>query len=268
MAFKALGILIILSTGFGFSAMAATAKNRPEKSPFRVVISVSGSSNLYRQSSPDHEASTELFMSPSYSFTDKTSISLKSIVTKEMTQAKNTTLSHTTVALKTKGPLLFAGISSSGQMSGVLPTDEEARLSDRFQGGLGLGGTLRWVWKKLASTYSLSGTRNFHEYTVNSGGSPNIQYGLSQGLGFEIEINPQWAFSTSGFYRQAWTYKNFERHSYGFEAEMSYGMSKAWSLSAGFSNTGPAFKANGTESNIKVFDENTSVIRAGVTFVN
>jgi hypothetical protein len=235
---------------------------------FHSIVSLSVGSNLYKTDSPDREAATEVTLVPSFQITEKNSVSLKSIVTHEETGARNTALSNTVIGLKRTGTLIEEKLTHSYGISGIVPTNEDSRKRDRLQGGLSLSYGLKSNWKIFETSYSLSATRNFHEFTVNADGDPNIQYGIAQSLGTSAALFPKWTLDVEGLYKFGWTYNNFQRTSFGFAASINYEVAKAWTLTAGINTEGSALKASGTGSNIKAYDENTTVVLAGITFVN
>lgn len=259
--------LIFLSVILSASLVVRAQETSKEEKPFHLVLGLSAASNMHQESSPKHEAWTELSFSPFYTLSDSTSVTLKSILTQEATQAENTRLSNTSVGLKTAGPQL--GFLKSGfSLTAVLPTDEHETKLSRFRGALALGASLSGQWKNVQVAYGISGVHNDHEYTLSAGRTPLVQHSLKHTLGLEIDLFPRWSFSSGGTYKTGRTYQDFERHTYGFEAALQYSFSKELQASVGLSNEGRALKSDGTATNIQLYNENTSVIMTGVTFVN
>ncbi len=239
------------------------------ESRFHVILSVGGSSNMYKEDSLDREAETNLDMIPSVKLTEGLSLSSRLIVTKEETSARDTTVSNLKVSLKKSGPDIGRDFKSSFSVAGIAPTNEESRKRDRLQGAGALSAQIKGQATSILGVgVTLTGTQNSHEFTVNAEGSPNLQYTLRGDLELDLELIKDWNISAAGYYRQGWTYNGFERQNYGNEINLVHTVAKAWEISAGVANEGKAFKADGTSSNIKVFDQNTTVIQAAVTFTN
>lgn len=236
-------------------------------SPIRLSLALTKSSNLYKEGSADREASTEFALAPSYQLTQDLSFKLATSVVQEDTGARNSSLSNTSLTLAAKGPS-NKDLASQFSLSGIAPTNEDDRKTQRLRGAVSIGANVSQSLKSVSLGYGLSIKRNFHEFTINSSGSPNIQYSLSHKLSLDADISSRWSVGLSGAYRQGWTYKDFQRSLYAFEAGLNYGFSKNWQASMGLSTEGNALKANGRDSNIKFYDENTSALQAGVTFVN
>lgn len=263
-------LLVLKSAAFaqeGTSTYSLKTEKIQRENPFHLTMSLTVSSNLYKDGSPNREASTELLFNPSVELSKETSLAVKAVLTQEQTQAQNTLLSNTLISLSTKGPD-FGTTESNFTLGGVAPTDPEERKTNHLQGGALLGTSLKNHWRMFNWTYGLSLTRNFHEYTVNAEGEPNIQYSLKNALELEAEINSKWSITTAGLYKKGWTYRNFQRDAFGFEMGVNYNLSKTLQVSAGFSNEGGALKANGQDSNIQIYDEKTTALKASVTFVN
>lgn len=235
-------------------------------SKFHVLINLETSSNMYRETSVDREASTDLLLSPSYQLSELYSLAAKSVISKATTGARNTTLSNTSVTLGRKGMALGPNASLSHSISAIMPTNEEARSRDRLQGAVAVGTGIKFHFLNVPSEYSVSLQKNFHEYMVNAESSPNVAYSIRHDLAFEIALSSKLSLAPSGYYRSGQTYHNYDRNNYGLGLDLSYKTEKELILYVGTGNEGPAYKANGTESNIKAYDQNTSVLRAGLSY--
>ena len=231
-----------------------------------ILFNLETSSNMYREDSVDREASTDFLLNPSYQLTDRYSLAAKSMISKEETGARNTTVSNTSISLKMKGIEIGKNASLSHSLTGILPTNEEARKTDRFQGAVAIGNGIGFRFLNVDSKYVITVQKNVHEFTVNADDSPNVEYSLKHDLSFDIELTPKLSLSPSGYYRTGWTYHNFTRNSYGLGLDLNFEAAKDFVIYVGSGNEGAAYKANGTESNIKAFDQNTSVLRAGLSY--
>ncbi len=252
----------------GESSLKADETKSANKKSFHSTLQLSRSSNFYKSGSADSEVSTDLLIYPSYAFSEKLSLSAKAIITKEETQGKNTLLSNTKLGLKIAGPQITENTKSSFGIGGILPTNTQNRQTERLKGGASLSASISNISGNLNSAYTLIAQRNFHEFTVNADGAPNVEQTLAHDLTLEYAFNDSWSVSAEGIYKQGWTYKNFQRQTFSTGADLSFSFNKELSFSVGVANQGNAFKANGTESNISVYDQNTSTVSASLTFVN
>ena len=264
---------VLLFNSFALAQEASSTLSLKEdapsnlRKPFHLTLSLSNSSTMYKETSHDREGAMELFLNPSLDLTEETSLGLQGSVIHEETQAQNTAVSNTSLTLKTKGPQLGV-FESTGSITGTAPTNEDDRKLNRLQGAATLGGSLKTQWRNLSLAYGLGVTRNFHQYTVNSESSPNVQYSLNQILSVDAELTPLWSLSLAGLFKRGWTYRDYQRDAFGFESSLNLNVNKNLAFSAGVATEGDTLKANGSSSNINIYNENTSVIKAGVTFTN
>lgn len=234
---------------------------------FKISASLETNSNMFDKESPDRQNSNSLDLISSYYLGSGYSIGARQIVDKDE-KVQQTTFSNTTLTLKKAGPKLTPNLGSSFALVGVAPTNEDDRKQNKFQGGARLVGQLKGEFKKLTYTYTMTGNRNFHQYTQAGDGTNNVQYGLANELTLEFEFVPHWTLAATGLAKTGWTYQGSSRQSYGNEFSLSNEIGKQFSLAVGFRNEGAAFKADGVSSNIKVFDQNSTVVFASMTVTN
>ncbi|MEZ0391758.1 MAG: hypothetical protein ACAH59_06055 [Pseudobdellovibrionaceae bacterium] len=270
-------MILILISLLGMTAEAqqsassmSMSSGQKKTNPFHLTADLSFSSNLYKEDTPQAEQSMVLDLIPSVDLSERVSLGSRSIITQKSTQGeqRDTTLSNTQINLKIKGPDLTKNISTGTLVRGVAPTDEQDRKSTSYQGSAGLAGQLAFTKGMTSLKYTLLGQRNFHGYTVDAEESPNVRQTLTNDLALELQVTKNFLISTSGFYKQGWTYRDFSRQTFGYSAGIGYAVADTWSIGASVETEGQAFKPNGTDSNIKFYDENTSVIKASVTFTN
>ncbi len=233
---------------------------------FHFILNLETSSNMYREDSVNRQATTDLLFIPSYKFSELYSLAAKSTLSKQNTGPRNTTVTNTSVALIRKGMDLGSNASLSHSLAAILPTNEDAKTQDRLQGAVAIGSDVKFNFLNVKSEYSLSVLRNFHEYTVNAENSPNVQYTLRHDLSFLIALSSRFSLAPSGYYKSGWTYENYDRNNFGLGLDFLFKPNKEITVYVGSGNEGPAYKANGTESNIQAYDQNTSVLRAGLSY--
>lgn len=267
-------VAILLSGPWAQSQAGTSASQLPagptdqNKRIFHMTAQLGVQSNLYSQNSIDRESSNNLLLMPSISLTELRKLSLQVEITQQTSQAKETSIGNTQLSLSQKIPMSSPGLSSSVSLKSIFPTDQVLQKETSYQGAIGMAGGFSFAKEMWLFKYDLALTRNIHQYTQSSEGSANIQYGVTNGLAVQVEPFRKWSLSLSALYRNAWTYKSYERNSFSTDLAAEYSLHQNWSVNVGTSNQGSALKANGIDSNMKFFDENTSVVYASVIYVN
>jgi hypothetical protein len=267
--------LAILICVFGMDADAQsesvnTSVAKPEESKtaakkWSLLFSTGTQSNLYATGSADHESSSVLTVSPTYLLNEKQSLNLKLEISQEHAPSENTRMSNTVVTFNTKGQDLGPDIKTNYLIRGTLPSDQTLKSESSFQGGLGAGGGLSYQIHKTNLKYGLLINRNIHEFTQNNQGSPNIEYQLAHSFTVVQALSSPLSFVALFNYRQARTYKGFQRQAFLTDLALEYSLNSQTSFNLGISNEGPATKANGKDNNIEFYNQNTSVIYGGLS---
>ena len=260
------------------SASSETASNsatsvtqiKPENTvatkKFGLITLIEYSQKIAEDERASRESETSILFSPSIQLTEILKISAKSIFTQENYGPRNSTLSNTTISLGVKGFQLTEKLNSVHALNAVAPTNQLSQKTDRLKTSVSITNGLSYNHEYFKLNYKLALARNFHEYTVNAEGSPNIEYNLSNSLELIVPITDKFSVSVVGNYKNGKTYKNFDRSSFALDADLNYDFTPTLSLNIGTSNEGSAFKANGVDSNIQAYNENTSVNRLGLSY--
>jgi len=246
-------------------AKSKTVKKAEKKWEF--LMALERSSNLVKDDSPLDNTATDLTLIPKWTFNKNWGFSVRSIIEKEEGGARNTTFADTSISLGRQGYKFNGTYSLSHSVAGYMPTNQQNHEDTSFQGAAALGTKFLAHYSWLDAFYALSLRRNVHEFMVAADGSENIQYLLSHAIGLELPITSKWKLSSDAVYRQGWTYHNYQRQTFLFAFDINYEAIKNLTFNLGTSNEGSALKANGQNSNMRFFDDNSSVLRAGVTYV-
>lgn len=249
------------------SSMPATNEVKPKANKtFGLALSLEYSSNMLKEGSVGHQAGTAMTIAPSYKISDRFSMAAETIIEKQHTAPGDTTISNTIVGLSMKGYKFNDQVGLSHSLSATLPTNKEIRDRDRLQVGATIGTKIAADLKSVILVGGVTLRKNVHEFNINANGSPNIEYTLSERLDLEIPMGDKFAYTATGIYRTSWTYGGFQRNSFLFDTGLDFAATPALTLSAGVTNEASALKANGRDSNIALYDEKTSVMRAGMTY--
>lgn len=253
------------SMGQGSSSLDLENTKDSEKK-YRILSYLTVESNLQKKSSPDSRGGSAFYLSPSYQLNDKITIGsslgyLQSFDTEQKSEMSNLKLYSRYSPLK---------LSDTGSMSlihslaGYLPTNEDARKIDSFQGAIQydprLIFTLQPFGVPLTFQNRLSLRKNFHEFTLTEKAQPNINESITNEISLEKSIlGTPLSLGLVGSVTQAWTYRDTPKSSYSSSQYLSYSMSSKLFIQIGHSNRNSMYKANGATSNVELFDETSSV---------
>ncbi|MBC7420895.1 MAG: hypothetical protein H7328_09215 [Bdellovibrio sp.] len=213
------------------------------------------------------DSETNLLLAPSYTINSRLAVSAKGIITKQNSGPKDTTYSNTTVTLSIGGIQLNDQFKTLHSVAGVLPTSQDSQKIDRLKGGVSIKNGISFDYDKINLKYSIVLSQNFHEFNFNADGDANVQYRLGQSVEVAFFITDRFYITAAGIYRNGVTYGGFDRTAFGIDADLNYDLWKNFSLNLGTSNEGSAYKSNGVDSNISAYNDNTSVVRAGMSYV-
>ena len=233
---------------------------------FTLALGMEYSQNIAVDERGARESSTDFTILPTYQISKLVSASIKSVVSKQNSGPRETLLSDTQLSLGIQGVQINSELESLHSIGGVVPTSEKSKV-DRFQGGVSVTNGLRLTKTYVTLAYKLGLSRNFHEFTINPEGEPNVEYRLSNSLSVDVPLTEKFSISTVGVHRFGKTYRNFDRSAFEIHADLNYAVSKQLTFNVGTSNEGSSLKANGVDSNITAYNENTSVTRAGINLL-
>lgn len=214
----------------------------------------------------ERETSLDFVISPSYKISPLLKIAGNFVVSKDLYGVENTNLADGTIGLSIKGYKINDEFETLHSIGGIIPMSERSTKTDRLQTGVNLTNGIAYSGEYFSSKYSVRLAQNFHEFNLNANYSPNIQYVVTQSLSFSIPLFNQFSTALAGAYKWAQTYGGFDRYSFGIRGDLIYEVSSQFSTNLGFSTDGSALKSNGVDSNIQIFNEYTSVYRAGMSY--
>lgn len=257
-----------VTSAAGAQTQTSITSLKPEESKagtFSLGLGIKYSQKVAVEEKSERESSTDFVLAPGYKINSVLSTSGKVVFSKENSKARQSSVSNTTVALGIKGIKLNQDFETLHSVTGIIPTNEDSIKEDRLKGGLSVSNGLRWVNPFVKVEYRLAVAKNVHEYTVNADGRPNIEYNFTNSLALTIPVTDKLSITTDGAYRIGRTYKGFQRNIFSVNADINYDIVDQLTINLGTSNDGDALKSNGVDSNIAAYNENSSVIRAGLT---
>ncbi len=242
-----------------------TAKN-PSKN-WSLPLNLESSSSLHKEDAYERNASTSLEVTPSYNITKRIKASANIAVFQDQTGEQKSGFTNTLISLSYKTELR-PNLSWTNGLRGTLPTDRELQDTTSYQGALRASTGLKrteLIWGSSVG-YVLNFTRNFHEYNLSASGSANVAQTIGNSVNATLPFAKDFSLNTNFGYTYGWTYAEDTRTKFVFGADISWDFAKDWSSYVGTSNEGNALKPNGTDSNIQFYDDNSSVIKIGISY--
>lgn len=150
-----------------------------------------------------------------------------------------------------------------------LPTSKDASVRQSLltsaSGALNISINPARLAPGLGVASSISFGRNFHKFDTALDGRVNTQYSSVQTLSISYSFLSGISLSAENVHRNTWSYQNVMRDAFELSQEISYTFNPNWIGALGHSNSGNTLRANGTDSNIQITDENSSIIYASFT---
>lgn len=236
--------------------------------PFSISAQLSRSRNLVDFKDGSRSDSIEVLVLPSYK-TANGGVSLRLGYAQDLNDPENIANGMTDAVVGfSLLPTVWKHTSTSTSLgfsiSGILPTSKVSQKQTQLKGALSTSMSLGL--KTNPETYgqfnvgiSVSAGRSFHAFEEDVNGSVLSQYSSNQILSAGYSIS-DFSMSFEFWNRSRWTYQNNVRQSFIMSQELGYGINPNFSIAIGHTNEGSALKANGQDSNIGLFNEDTSTI--------
>jgi hypothetical protein len=264
-----------------FAKNETTAVNKEEKSDKKEnekkskAFSISGSlitsSSLHSFEDHRHRAHLTGVVSPSYLFTEKLRLSGVFNFTRDLSALyPENDLGNPKLSLSTSirlNPYLIFRPS----IAGVYGINKTTTLKDFYIGSLFLEPRLsldltRLGLEEFSLMTQLSLGKNFHEFNTNRVGSSNTEYLIIPTIALSYQITDKWSATVAASRSIGLTYSTQSpKHSFALSQEVSWQVLDQLNINLSHSNGGVAYKENGIDTNISVFDENASTLSGGVT---
>ncbi len=249
------------------SNVTAIEDTLTKKSPLAIVFGLEMAEKVQKEENSPKENSLSLSIEPLYKLTNLFTASAKIVINQDNFGQHKTTASDGTITLGIEGYDFSPEFKSVHSISTIVPVSDKSKKVDRLQSSLSFANGIVYSGPYFSLTYKIGLVRFFHEYTQNAEGSPNIQYRLSNLVDLTVPITSKFSINTVGAYRNGWTYGGFQRFGFIFSGDLNYEFNPKLTANLGISTDGSAVKSNGVDSNITVFDENTSSYRIGLAYL-
>lgn len=266
-----LGLLITLSLAAPALANTSSAKkevNAPV-SPWSGFVNVSRSTSLYDFQDGTRRDGMDYMGRVSYRISEKYSTRAQIGYSQDLVDYENDDFSNLSFNFS-RAPVSVGKYLKGGYLLGLgLPTSRDASKFQSLQASLSGGVSGAINPDLLVTGFSISGSavfvRNFHQYATRADGPVNTEYAANQSLSFAYNFSSGVYISASFAYVSVFSYQNVMRNSFEISQDIGYQVHDHLSLSVGHTNGGSALKANGTDSNIQIMNENDSIVYASAT---
>jgi len=250
---------------FAFLAtVSSQAKEESSSKSFGITGGVTALSSLHELSHVDHRASIVFGFIPKYSISRSVTLSSALAFTKDLEGDQEFTIEDPEVSLgyqKKLNPYLVFG-SDLGVAIAVNP-DSIRNDSLIFATSLSPALTLdfsRFGASGLSLTNAMAFTKAFHEFRTKASGPSNIEYALSEALVLSYRFLEKFSVSATGAYAFGWTYAGVLNQSFKVKESLGYQITDVLAAAIGHSNSGRSFLENGVDSNISIFNGESSTV--------
>jgi hypothetical protein len=103
-----------------------------------------------------------------------------------------------------------------------------------------------------------------HEFERTADGEANLSTKLSYSILYIQALSQIFSAELYAKYNTGWTYQNDLKTSFSISEKLNLDIKKNISTYIQHSNDGNALQANGSDSNIQIYDKNKSVMSAGL----
>lgn len=252
------------------STITASQTKNTDKAQTSIIsgsLGATGSTNLYDHQDGSRNDGLDYELNLAYILNPKFSLAWKSGYSQNLKDSEVNDFTDSVLSFRKSPTELGSYILFSPSTSALFATSKRSRNIQNLQMGLRLGGSFSLnpvMNPNLSLGISLSGGQNFHDYETDVHGRVLNKYSVSQGLSAGYTFG-KFSLSFIFNHKNAWSYQGNMIEAFEHFQDLSYSISKRFSVSVGHTNSGSALKANGEDSNIALIDENSSVVYSSLT---
>ena len=234
---------------------------------------IEASSSLHSVQDPAHIASLELELMPRFTMAPSFLFKPLLVIDQELTQEKITFIKKSDLGFSYSGMDLNPFFHFSASSTVIIPISRGKWSQDSLLTGLKIAPRLSFGFEKtkflkpFSGFYELSGGRLFHEFTTSTTGLSNNRYLLAQKINLDIALNETLKISSIYSAVTGWTYLGNPTSKFEWASELDYQISSQWGSSAGVSNSGDTLRPNGQDSNVSLWNSNSTQIYVGINYV-
>lgn len=172
--------------------------------------------------------------------------------------------------LSRKSQTLADWLNGSPTYTLLIPTSERSTRIQELQTTLQAGYTFSLSENVMAKGFELSlglsGGRNIHKYEEDINGTILNEYTFRETISGSYSYK-NFSASAELILRHGINYQGGTTQSFEHSQELGYTFSKTWSASIGHTNSGAWYRPNGQDSNLRLINEDDSIIYVSTTAV-
>jgi hypothetical protein len=240
----------------------------PVEEKFSGNVSFAYSGNSYEENDPGASRSYGIESTLSYKLSEFWSVTSIIGGEKELVGRQEIHMSNTPIKLSYKRFVLLDVFKVENRLTATLPTNDEIARDTSYRGGVNLGSDFKHEFKAIPVdfVYGFGVTRNLHGYELDREGSPNIEYSIIHSIALVGHLGKKVNLLGAMSVKNGKTYVGAEKTTFLGKAGVEVEVTKSFSAGVEINNEGDALKADGRESNISLYNENTTVLGAGLSY--
>lgn len=267
--FFSLIFVVSKSYAFEFETNPEAQKIRQSQN-FSLTTSASIGSNLVENSSADYSLYTDVALDPFISLDNGLTLLAHLSLAKDLRGEREEQLNDGYLGFS-KGLYRQDAVSFSLLGLAFLPYSKESRENQYLDGGLMIAPTMAIDF----SNYGAPGLRvslrpsyrhNFHRYTTSKTGNSNLRQTYGLNLTLTYQLTGSIILISRNNYNRSITYRSNTRDAYRLEQAISYQFHPRASVTFGHLNGGSPLAPNGTDTEVKVFDNRSSQVYSSLSY--
>ncbi len=252
-------------------AVTSFAEEKPAKS-YSIIGQLTTTSNVQPVESVDYSASQDVDLTTSYKFPTIVSLALDLNLSREYTGEGLTKVGDGYLRANFSALNLSNGLKLSADLINQLPLSEDSRDRSSLYTATTLRPNLsadlsELNIKGLSVVYRVGFTRYIHQFTTSTTGASNNQYSISNRIDVMYSFLEKYSATLINNFSTTWSYAQRQRNSFSFRQELGFDITNKFSAQLGHSNQAGSLKADGRSSNVALFNETTSSVYTGVSYV-
>jgi hypothetical protein len=258
---------IAAASAFSQSQTLSFKPQKMDEPSFSGVLGVSYSESMIDHKDGTRQASQSLNAQLGWSFSEDYSLTSKFSVDKDLRDSETyqgNGLSDIAFILAHKPWDLARWLQGTVSVSTVAPTSDESNKVFNLQSALGVNYTFSLTPAVLArgveTSLTLGASRNFHRYNTDVNGNELNEYGLKQIFDAGYTYAKFIYFSFEFIHRTGFKYDGTASETFEHTEEIGYNPTSKWNVAVGHTNSGSWLRANEQDSNLKLYNENDSIV--------
>lgn len=274
---KAIQLMLVFSFTFstavfaqqGTSVKSIEAKKVEQVSNWSIPLTIEAAETLHTNDDYAKKSGISIEIKPIYKINKELKLTSILSASKEYTGEQRSELDNWSSGL-TYSRLLSSRTVGLLNTTAFFPTDNKLREETTYQGSASIGAGFNFQRMVFGSELltMLSYKLNFYEFSQDFEGRFNIRESATALLGFSVPLwSEKVSFESTFRYGSAWSFAGTQSYKFVFDAGFTYAPTEKLSFSIGTNNEGNALKSNGTDSNIELYNAESSAVRMGFTYL-